>query len=770
MFALAPSAWASANCPNEQFRTGLGANLPNCRAYEQVSPPDKKGGSVDGGIVLETEPAPQQTSTNGESVTFASQTVFNETNAQSAPASLQYIATRGPQGWHTIAVDPPQEYPFGRISLELGNVDESPFQGFSEDLAHGYLDAANPQPVVGAPEGHYNPYLRNDATSSYTLLAGVGPPTSTPEEPNTESGSGIAVLYAGMSSDGKRAIFMANGALTPEAIAGKTNLYEWNEGTLELVSVLPDGEPDAGGTPADSESGLVYGGEVNEAQQGAKWDFAHAFSNDGRRAFWKGSNGRLYMHEPTGLGARTAEVSASQRTGATPETGSYAQFWTTSADGSLVYFTSCEKLTDDSTAVEGGERSLCMNQGRDGFGQDLYQYNVNTGKLTDISVDPNAGHTASVQGVLGASSDGSYVYFAAKGALAEGAIQADGIENENAETFNIYLWHDGVTQLITTLAREAGAGEQGTYNEEAAWDRATNRHISRVSPNGRYLAFESAKPLTANAITTPSTPDGCTRAQGGEENFEDSALVQRIDEGGRRCIQVYLYDSETGKLACASCSSDGFPPTGNSIVPNGVTVGEPSMGWESTTQQQRYLLNNGMLFFDSTVGLVPQDTNGKEDVYEYQPAGVGDCSGSFACLSLLSAGTSPIRSQFIDSDSEGNNVFIDTSDRLVASDIDEAADIYGVRVDGGFASQSALPCSGEACKPAVSSPPSIYGAPASQAFGGSGNTVEQSSAVKPKPKKKPVKKKPVKKQRVKKKASKSRARRSRVRHGKGRGK
>ena len=39
--------------------------------------------------------------------------------------------------------------------------------------------------------------------------------------------------------------------------------------------------------------------------------------------------------------------------------------------------------------------------------------------------------------------------------------------------------------------------------------------------------------------------------------------------------------------------------------------------------QQRYLSDDGRLFFNSFDSLVPQDTNGKADVYEYEPAGVG---------------------------------------------------------------------------------------------------------------------------------------------------
>lgn len=786
---VASSAWASAGCLNEQFRTGVGASLPDCRAYEQVSPQDKNGGSVDGGVVIGTEAAPEQTTLDGEQVTYASQTAFNTGGPQAAPASSQYMTIRSSNGWTTSAIDPLQDLPFGKISISSGNLSQSLFQGFTEDLRYGFLDAYNPQPVAEAPEGHYNPYVRENFQGTYTLLAGVAPPTTAVEQPSLSFGGAIASLYAGMSSDGKHVIFMANGALTPEAAGGKkVNLYEWNEGALELVNVLPNGKVDEGGAIADTPSKLRFGGRIKgeQAEAGIS-NFSHAISSDGRRVFWTGSNGRLYMHELTASGGKTVEVSASQKTGATPETGEYAHYWTASANGELVYFTSCEQLTNDSTAVtqrtEGGE---CLD-GRTGeyfpnrsLGQDLYQYNTNTGKLTDITVDPYPGKSAYVQGVLGTSEDGSYVYFAARGALTEGAVETS---NEHASepenTFDIYVWHNGRTSLVVALKEEPGTEQLFSGQQANAWSIGPITRTSRVSPNGLYLAFDSAMPLTAAGITTPFTPYGCEHGLGGE-NFEKggSRRFEWMTEFGKRCAQVFEYDAASEKLVCASCDPSGSPPTGNSVVPGTINTLSSSPGWSSSTRQQRYLADSGRLFFNSTAALVARDTNDEEDVYEYEPAGIGGCTGSSACLSLLSGGTSNVPSQFLDADAEGNNVFFATHDKLVSSDGDQEGDLYDARVNGGLASQNAEnipPCSGEACKSVASSAPSIYGAPASQAFVGAGNiqTVVQPSGPVKKAKKQPAK---IKKRHTRrkgqrgKKANRGAAHGSRVRHSDRRGK
>jgi hypothetical protein len=738
--AVSP-AWAG-SCSNELFRTGPGSNLPDCRAYEMVSPPDKNGGEVDGGDDFEgVNPAPQQAALDGEAVTFGSQTTFTEADPRSSLVTGQYLSKRGSSGWYTQAVTPEQDLAGGGLDTNPGSLEFSLFQGFSEDLGHAFLAAYNPAPVEGPPANYFSPYVRDNLDGAYQLLSTVTPPAQPPGAPDTGKG-GFKPEYAGMSADGAHVVFAANDALTPGAIPGARNLYEWSAGQLELVSTTsPKGEPTSSGSfgfPAEDQGGLFE-------------DNRSVISSDGARVFWtdykRYSTGTapLYMRELTAAGARTVEVSASQRTEPDPNGTRPARYWTASRDGGRVFFTSCEKLTNDSTAG-GGSYEDCGNppQYSSGEGEDLYVYDAATGLLNDLAVDP--GGSASVSSVIGTSEDGASVYFAASGVLAEGA---------SAGASNIYLWHEGTIRFIAAL-HEGDYSLVGFHSFISDGSQyLLERAVGRVSPSGRYLTFESSEPLTGYD-NLPAQARACERV--GSQWDKGSVY----GNGTGPCVEVFEYDAATGRLICASCNPTGVPPLGSSNLPFAIHGIEEPAGWQTSTIQQRYLLDNGRLFFDSNDALLPQASNGLLNVYEYEPDAVGGCHTEGGCVSLISSGTSSDNSFFTDASASGNDAFFITRQQLVAQDGDEANDVYDARVGGGISAAAPPPCGGEACRPPVAPAPAIYGAPPSATFVGPGNPPAPAATAMANAKRK-VKVKGKRKSRAKRKRAHGRAKGKRAR-------
>jgi hypothetical protein len=350
------SALADTNCPNEAFRNGPSAHLPDCRAYELVSPADKNGGSVDGGVQLESVPAPQQAASNGELVTYASQTAFTSANPKVALTGNQYFSRRGPDGWSTEAITPPQTYPGGELDKSGDAMDYSLYQGFTESLTSGFLVSEEPPLSPLAPHDFYSPYLRNLSTGTYELLSSVTPPVTKPGPVDCcQASPGFRLTYGGMSADSQHAIFEANDAVVPGAIPGSQNLYEWNGGQLELVSVLPNGQAVAGGSLGGVD-------EANRQSVENYRDFYRAISSDGSRVFWTGPEPEqdIYMHERTALGARSVQIGE-------------GKYWGSSIDGSSVYYGAAG--TNFNGEIPRG---------------DLYRYDVETGHTTDIAPGPNS--------------------------------------------------------------------------------------------------------------------------------------------------------------------------------------------------------------------------------------------------------------------------------------------------------------------------------------------------------------------------------------------
>jgi hypothetical protein len=212
-------------------------------------------------------------------------------------------------------------------------------------------------------------------------------------------------------------------------------------------------------------------------------------------------------------------------------------------------------------------------------------------------------------------------------------------------------------------------------------------------------------------------------------------------DSGEADAEVFLYDAEAnggeGELRCVSCNPSGARPAGRKVGSKEegktqVWVAGQIPGWEYQLHPSRVLSEDGSrLFFESFDALVPSDTNGAVDVYQWQRAsGKAQCKeagATFAkeaggCLSLISSGESPQDSRFIDASSDGRDVFFTTNESLFSED-PGLVDLYDARIGGGFAPKSrGASCQGEACQPPAAAPNDPT--PASSAFRGPGNAKE----------------------------------------------
>jgi hypothetical protein len=392
-------------------------------------------------------------------------------------------------------------------------------------------------------------------------------------------------------------------------------------------------------------------------------------------------------------------------------------------DGSKVFFTSCEKLTDDSTAFSTGENSCTSHASDFGEalqGQDLYSYDVESGELIDLTVDTNIGDEkgAAVQGVLGTSTDGSYVYFVANGVLAPGASPGSCVINHptGVQICNLYVFHEGLITFVTSLS--GGFVESSdlinwmpTISGAA---QGRDRRNSRVTPDGHTLLFSSLESLTGYDNTEPN-----------------ERICNNSTAGGEPCAELFRYRAPEEELACVSCNPTGVPPDGDAAT------GTPRS--LLTDRQYPFLTRNlsadgDRVFFDSPDALLPGDTNGVKDVYEWEAKGSGSCkteSQNGGCLYLISSGASPDPSWFGDASADGDHAFFFTSQPLVPGDRDQLYDLYDAGVGAGLAAQHALApatCAGVACQVNPAPPPDQPAASAN--FFGPGNAKKPPAARK----------------------------------------
>ena len=709
--------------------------LADHRQWQLVSPTTMHGATPEGidppflGSLI-------QASTDGDSLAWtASAPISGQAQGNHQPEPVQVISTRGSEEWTQKEISTPHNKGEGVATGE-----PTEYRFFSPDLSLAVvqpqlLDEPLESPPLAPGEKEKTMYRRDDETGQFQPLV-------TAENDTAGTPFGGELEFQGATPDAQHVVFRSQVPLVSGAVG--SGLYEWEAGApLKLLSVLPGTEHTAAAEPA-----LGFDG----------FDVRGAISQDASRFFWtnEGELGPLYMRDTAK--EETIQVNAVQGVKEAGEEElldglAEVYFQAASSNGSKVFFTDSWPLTSESslepTEVEELPHSV-----------DLYEYDVDNGKLADLTVTRNAGEHAEVLGTLpGVSEDGSYVYFVANGVLAPGAERGtcprtspyrNPSTSRNGKC-NLYVSepdpeHPGQrkTRFIVQLSAE-DANDWGEGNSPVVGDLGDV--TAQVSLNGRYLAFMSNQELTSydNVDANP--------AAHGEHDEE-----------------VFLYDASTGRLVCASCNPNGQAPHGvfdtkNAGEGEGLTVDRPEVwnerwlagsipGWTlygynppMTRHESRYLSNNGRLFFNSADALVAQDqaptrqetVNGKtlnvgvENVYEYEPSDTGSCQQDSGCVALISSGTSERESAFLDASEAGGDAFFLTAAKLVAQDTEPGYEIYAAAECGTSESPACLPekpppgeeCRGEGCRgpagpqPGVQAPPTYTSSfPGNQASSG----------------------------------------------------
>jgi WD40-like Beta Propeller Repeat len=664
--------------------TGGSLVLPDGREWELVSPPDKHGA-----LILPIFPPPTQGTQAAAAGGAMAYMTTNPTEAGPAGNAgfTQVLSARGPGGWSSRDLSAPHAE--GVANSETVEEDRVLSSDLSLAVAQP-LGAFNPSLSEEASE--QTGYLRTDylngepsdfcTSSCYRPLV-----TGAPGFENVPEGT----IFGDNVGNGKQC--------PPEVICGP-----------QIIAATPD------------LSHIVL--------------YSKAALTTGGGEFYEWSGGQL---QPVPGVGQPPEFNPSGDL-VLPTVARNA----ISADGSRVYFDGGVRVnigTPEARTVlmPGGSFEIASAEGSRAFV-------LGNGELSEFNLEREASVPLAfgVLGVIGAAEDGSSVYFVSDAKLAPGALEGTCIETEKGSAeaqplgsiCNLYVYRGGETKLIAVLSGE----------DSPDWGDGISELIkmtARVSPDGGWLAFMSDRSLT------------------GYDNRD--AVSGMPDE------EVYLYDANDGRLVCASCNPTGARPHGievshlefgeGLVAGAGVWAASTNAsrwlaanvpGWTSPYHQSRYLSDGGRLFFNSSDALVPQDTNDTEDVYEYEPPGgeaetppndsciTGSATyspRSQGCVSLISSGTSPEQSAFLDASETGNDVFFLTAAKLSALDVDSALDVYDAHVCSAFSPCPPPPppppaCEGDACQSPVAAPEDPT--PGSLTFQGPGNPTIQPTTIAPK--------------------------------------
>jgi hypothetical protein len=502
------------------------------RHYELVSAADTNG----------IEATPDAAAVDGEA--YAYSTFLPTPPGPVSGRQSVYVASRNPDGtWTQRAADLPTPPRSGASDVATSG------EYFSADLSWTAVTGGNnfdPDDQNSSPDA----YLKQVSSGQVTWLS-RDPLLSGPQ---TEPG---AAFSSYISPDGGTVIFGSARNLLPADTSDPSTpeLYQWREGVLSLVSLVP-----AAGDSCGGSAGPCIG-ESAESSLGSPEINYGAVSGDGSRIAFEAGNTQPRLYVRIG-GERTIAADANAQ-GAPPLAGGPLDvtFWGADSEVEQVFFTSSSPLTRDSSAPD-------TPRGVGGVShEDLYDFDVDAGTLRDLT--PAIGG-AGVERVYGVSADGRRIYFTARGQL-DGPRGAPGGPN-------LYLAElDGSTirlEFIATIDPLEDSGFGGLFTGQAFRETAANA-------DGSVFAFRDR----LNAVPGRRT-------------------------GG--FPQVFVYDAERDELSCASCPGDGNPADGPSQMAfHNIFANRLGSHFAAVSE-------GGSVFFESPTALLGADSDGVGDVYEWR--------------------------------------------------------------------------------------------------------------------------------------------------------
>jgi hypothetical protein len=640
--------------------------LPDCRAYEMVSPPNKANNSVDG---LKFRLAP-----SGERVLFSSQGAFAGTVKKRS--GVQYVSHRTPAGWVTEStyahLPPESDQQLGDPLDFSANLDawaghlaagltwqdgerptsESIYLGTSS----GFFQQVSPtyQRAGGGIMSSGSPFLAQSADLSHIVIG--TPYRLLPAEDPLPEISG---------TPGNLRLYEISGAGGPEP-------------KMKLAVEIPAGLNGAAGCEIDPGFGGVMAQNLNN------------LSADGSTLFYAsplelapGEHCEASLAGPNkyALFARTGEappiqISSPPLSQCEPSSPCHSaapqnvHFYGASADATRAWFTTTQPLVDSDADQTESPKS-----------NDLYLARLQGGQLTELvqvsrgeATDPHRGEGAGLQGVLRLSQDASHAFFVATGVLttqpnSNGASQGEAA-TEGADNLYAYDSESGETKFVARLC--SGPGESGS-----TFDNACGSNLESVGQ-----ALNDTKLWNGTAVDSDATLDGHYLL------FRSFARLTADDTDN--AADLYRYDVSTGQLTRVSIGRRGNDGGGNDDAFNAafahhaftsiLPFAESGAGDES----RAISADGSTAIFTTEAPLVFQDTNEAADVYQWEEQGHDTCAETGGCVSLVSPGSDPHGSAEGLIGSSGKDVIFTTAHSIVRPDIDGLRDVYDAHVEGGF--------------------------------------------------------------------------------------